>query len=236
MSAQKITINTIDPDGKWLYRVGGLSALALGIGYIVIMILYIPLGAPPNGAEARLTYLAGNTSAWWAILILSVLTDFLFVPLMFALYVALKGINRNLMLMATAFVGLFVVLDLALTWTNYASLITLSNDYVAATTDAQRAVIIAAATYPSLALEYIFLGVYIILIPAIGILITGIVMLEGNFSKSSAYVGLATGIFGTIGVVGPFFVNFLGIAIILASILTTIWALFVGYNSTDSVK
>jgi hypothetical protein len=230
MSAQKITINTIDPDGKWLYRVGGLSALALGIGYIVIMILYIPLGAPPNGAEARLTYLAGNTSAWWAILILSVLTDFLFVPLMFALYVALKGINRNLMLMATAFVGLFVVLDLALTWTNYASLITLSNDYVAATTDAQRAVIIAAATYPSLALEYIFLGVYIILIPAIGILITGIVMLEGNFSKSSAYVGLATGIFGIIGVLGPFFVNFLGIAIILASILTTVWALFVGYK------
>lgn len=40
---------------------------------------------------------------------LSVLTDFLFVPLI-----------------ATALVGLFVGLDLAVTWTNYASLLSLS--------------------------------------------------------------------------------------------------------------
>jgi hypothetical protein len=230
MSVQQMMVNTIDPGGKWLYRVGGISALALGIGYIIIMVLYIPLGAPPNGAEARLTYLAGNTSAWWAILALSVITDFLFVPMTFALYDALKGINRNLMLIAASCLGLFVVLDLAVTWINYASLITLSDNYAAATNDAQRAVIVTAATYPALVLESSLLGAYIILVPGIGILLTGIVMLEGNFSKSSAYLGLATGIFGTIAIVGPFFASFLSTAVILASILTTVWALFVGYK------
>lgn len=103
MSAPEMSVNAADPDGKWLYRVGGISAFALGIAYIIIIALYVPVGVPLSGAEARLTYLAGHTTAWWAIIGLSVLTDFLFVPVALALYVALKGINRNAMLVATAF-------------------------------------------------------------------------------------------------------------------------------------
>src|SRR6266496_6299294 len=129
MSVQKMMVNAVNPDGKWLYRMGGISALVLGITYIVIIALYVPVGAPPSGAEARLTYLAGNTTLWWAILGFSVLTDLLFVPVALSLYLALKGINRNVMLLATACVGLFIVLDLAITWTNYAALITLSGNY-----------------------------------------------------------------------------------------------------------
>src|SRR5664279_3968868 len=116
MRAQSMMISAVVPDGKWLYRVGGISAIAMGIAYIVLIALYVPMGAPPSSVEARLTYLAGNTTAWWAILGLSILTDFLFIPVALSLYLALKGINRNAMLVATAFLGLFVVLDLAVTW------------------------------------------------------------------------------------------------------------------------
>jgi hypothetical protein len=98
MSVQPMMVHEVDPDGKWLYRVGGISALVLGIAYIITIALYVPVGAPSSGAEARLTYLAGNTAVWWAILDLSVLTDFLFVPVTLSLYLALKGINRNAML------------------------------------------------------------------------------------------------------------------------------------------
>jgi hypothetical protein len=38
-------------------------------------------------------------------------------------------------------------------------------------------------------LESSLLGVYIILVPAVGILMTGLVMLKGIFSKSTAYFG-----------------------------------------------
>ena len=80
VGVQKMMIDAVDPDEKWLYRVGGISALILGLAYIATIALYVPVGAPPSGAEARLTYLAGKTRVWWAILALSVLTDFLFVP------------------------------------------------------------------------------------------------------------------------------------------------------------
>jgi len=233
MSAQNIMDNTVDPDWKWLYRVGGISALVLGIAYIIIIALYVPAGGPPSGSdvEARLIYLAENSTAWWGILGLSVLTDLLFIPMMLALYLALKGINRNAMLMATAFVMLFVVLDLAVTWTNYAALITLSGSYAAAANDAQRAVFIAAANYPYALLDSPHLmGVYTILVPAIGILMTGLVMLKGIFNKITAYLAVVSGILSIVSIVGTPFVSALWVTIIIASTLIAVWVFFVGYR------
>jgi hypothetical protein len=57
-----------------------------------------------------LRYFAWKTAVWWAIVGLSVLTDMLYVPVALSLYLVLKVINRNAMLIATAFVGLFIVL------------------------------------------------------------------------------------------------------------------------------
>jgi hypothetical protein len=230
MSAEKTTVTAVDPDGKWLYRAGGISALLLGIAYIITIPLYIQVGAPPSGGEARLQYLAGKTTVWWAILGLSVLTDFLFVPVALSLYLALKGANRNAMLVATAFVGLFIVLDLAVTWPNYASLITLSGNYAAAANDAQRMAYVGAADYASAVLESSLEGVYSIGTLSFGILMIGLVMLKGIFGKTTAYLGVLTGILGIVSVAGPFFVSALSAAIIVASVLTTVWVLFVGYR------
>src|SRR6266545_4143347 len=161
----------VDPDGKWLYRVGGISALVLGVAYIVIFPLYAHVGAPPSGdGEAWLKYLDGKTTVWWAILGLSVLTDFLFVPVALSLYLALKRVNRNAMLIGTALVLLFVVLDLAVTWPNFASLIVLSGSYAATTNDAERAAYVAAADYASAVLGSSLEAVYAILVPSLGIL------------------------------------------------------------------
>lgn len=225
-----MTIGAVDPDGRWLYRAGGISALSLGIGYIVIVALYVRIGAPPSGVEARLAYVAANTAVWWAIIGLSVLTDFLFVPVALSLYSALKEVNRSAMLLATACVAMFVVLDLAITWTNYAALITLSGRYAKAATEAQKAAVIAAAGYPCVVLESNLLFVYNTLVLAVGILMTGFVMLNGSFRKSIAYLGLATGILGVVSVVGPFFVSALKVTIIFTSVLTTVWVLFVGHG------
>jgi hypothetical protein len=230
MNTEKMMAHTVDPDGNSLYRVGGISALLLGIAYIITIPLYVYVGAPPSGGEARLQYLIGKTEVWWAILGLSVLTDVLFVPVALALYLALKGVNSNAMLLASACVGLFVVLDLAVTWTNYAALITLSGHYAAATNDAQRAADIAGANYASAILESSVEAVYSILILSVGILLIGLVMRKGIFGKSTAYVGVVTGVLGIVSVVGPFFVSALSSAIIIASALTTVWIVFVGFR------
>jgi hypothetical protein len=227
MSAEKMTVSVVDPDGKWLYRVGGISALVIGIAYIIILPLFAHVGGTPSsGGEVWLKYLEGKTTVWWAILGLCVFTDFLFVPVALSLYVALERVNRNAMLVATAFVGLFVVLDMAVTWTNYASLLTLSGLHTAATTDVQRAAYVAAANYASAVLASHTEVFYSIVDLSVAILITGFVMLKGKgvFSKTTAYLGLAAGIFGIVSIAGFF------VIIIINALLTTVWVLFVGYR------
>ena len=231
MSTEKMSVSAVDPDGKWLYRVGGISALLLGIGYLITIPLYVRVGAPPSGGgEAWLTYLAGKTAGWWAILALSVLTDVLFIPVALALYLALKGVGRNVMLLATAFVGLFVVLDLAVTWPNYGALITLGGNYAAATDDVQRAAYVAAANYASAVLTSNLEAVYSIGVLSVGILLMGVVMLKAIFGRITAYLGVVTGILGIVAVAGPPFMSALRITAIIVSVLTTIWVLLVGYR------
>jgi hypothetical protein len=231
MSAEKMRVHTVDPDGRRLYRVGGISALLLGIGYIITIPLFVSAGARPSGGgQAWLTYLAGKTTVWWAILGLSVLTDVLFVPVALALYLALQGLDRNAMLLATAFVGLFVALDLAVTWPHYAALITLSGNYAAATTDAGRAADVAAAEFASAVLGSTLEAVYSIAVPSVGILLAGVVMFKGVFNKATAYVGVVTGILGIVSVLGPLFVSALGLTVIVTSVLTTLWVLLVGFR------
>ena len=58
----------------------------------------------------------------------------------------------------------------------------------------------------------------------------GLIMLKGAFSKSTAYLGIATGLLGVVSVVGPVFVSALSVTIVVTSVLTTVWVLFVGYR------
>ena len=231
MNAQKMTVNEVYSNEKWLYRVGGISAIVLGMGYYIIIALYIPAGGPPPGSdvEARLIYLAEHSRAWWGIVSLSVLTDLLYIPITFALYSALKEINRSMMLLATACILLFVVLELGITWINYAVLLNLSSSYAAAVNDAQRAVLVATASYPFAVLDsHHLLGVYTILMPGIGIFMIGLLMLKGVFNKVTAWLALVSSSLTIVSVVGTPFVSALGVTIILGSTLITVWAFFVG--------
>jgi len=207
-----------------------MSAIVLSMSYIIITVLYVMGGALPSGGEEWLKHIAKHTLEWKAILGFSVLTDFLFVFVLWSLYWALKEINRNATLAGIGFVGLFVVLDLAVTWPNYSSLISLSTKYAIATNDTQRMAFVAAANYAYGVLSSSLFAVYAILVPALGISIIGLVMLKGTFSKVTAYLGVVTGILGIISVVGPFFLTALGMVAIITSVLTTVWVLFVGFK------
>jgi len=227
-----VKIKKFDNDSadKWLYQIGGISAFVIGIAYVIIIVLYVLAGAPPHGGEAGLTYLAGQTTVWWFIVGLSVLTDFLFVPVLLSLYHGLREINRGLMQIGTILFALFIVLDLGVTWPNYSSLIQLSQNYGTATNEDQRLSHVSAANYASEVLTSPILSLYIILIPALAILIISLVMLKGIFSKTTAYLGMATGVLGIVSVVGPFLFSVLGLTVILASVLTLLWCLFVGHK------
>ena len=57
---QKTMDKVVDSD-KWMYKVGGISALLVFIGYFVIIALYAT-GFPPSGSEERLIFFAGHTT------------------------------------------------------------------------------------------------------------------------------------------------------------------------------
>lgn len=230
MNARNTIASAVHPQWKGMYRLGAISAFILVISYLIIIALYIPVYPFPDEGQAMLEYLNGKTSVWWAIIGVSALTDFLYALIAFSLYQALKGINRNAMVVATGLAWLFVVLELATTWPNYATLITLSDGYAAATTGAQRAAYVASANYATAVLNSILLEVYAILVPALGTLLTGLVMRRGLFNKVTAYLGVVTGVLGIVSVVGPLFVSALAPTIVLTSLLTTIWFLLVAFR------
>ena len=229
MSAHPMATDS-EADDRPLYRVGGLAALGIAIGYLVIIPIYVAVGAPPAGADAWLGYLAGKTAPWWAILGLSVLTDLLFIPLALALYRALRRTDSNTMALAATFIVLFVAVDLAVTWTNYAVLISVADRYAAAATDAERAAQMAAATSASALLSSTVEAVYSIGILSVGILMIGIVTARSTFGRLAAWLAIATGILGILAVVGPLLVRGLSAMAILASLLTTIWLFVVGFR------
>lgn len=219
---------SIDPDGKWIYRIGGIAAFILVIGYFLTFPAYALLGFYPTGDEERLVYFAQHATGWWVIAGLMVFTDLLIVPTFLALYQVLKGINRNAMLLAIACEGLFIAVDLAVTWTAHSSLLALGSNYAAATSDIQRATFVAAAGYPSTMLDSPLGGIYAILIPALGILLTAPVMSKGIFSKSTVYLGWAVGISGIVAGMSPFFPEALSAMPIINALLVMVWYLFVG--------
>lgn len=221
---------TESSEEKWLYRLGGLSAFVLVIGYILTFPIYAWVGdAPPSDVEAQLAYFAEHGTGWWIILGLMVFTDLLYIPIFMALYQALQDINRNLMAVACAMIGLFVVLDLSLTWTSYSSLIMSGSLYASAVTEGQKAALVAGAGYPSTMLDSPLLGTYAILIPSLGFLFTGLALRKGALGKTAAFLALVVGLTGIV-FMGSYFLEVLAIFRIINALLATAWFLVVGWQ------
>lgn len=221
---------TVDPEGKWFYRVSGIAAFVLVVGYFLTFPIYFWVGdQPASGVEAQLAYFAEHAGGWWAIVFLMVFTDLLIVPIFFGIYMALKHVNKGLIFMALAFKAfLFVILDLAVTWTAYSTMIIAGVQYGAATTEAQRAALAAAAAYASAMLGgNPVLGTYAILIPSLGVLFAGLVMLKGVFNKATAYIAVVTGLTGILWM-GSFFIDGLDMIRYINAMLATVFYLLVG--------
>jgi hypothetical protein len=130
--------------------------------------LYMDRLPPATGGEAWFHYLPGKATVWWVILWLMVVTDLLYLPISWALWTALHRTGKNLMLAAVVCLNLFVVLDLAVTWTSHASLLMLFQNYAGTGDDAHRAACVAAADYASVVWTTPLLRFYVMVIPALG--------------------------------------------------------------------
>jgi hypothetical protein len=216
-------------DRSWrdLYRAGGLAALLASLMYIsALVVLVVTPPAPAAGGEAILRYIAAHRSVYILEQVLWLAPSVLLVVTFLALCAALIGVNRSY----AAIGGVLAIASWALplvypaTGGGAPALVYLSDHYMAAGDAVQRAALAAAAE--GFVAQNVIPGAAGILEP-IGILIMSLVMLGGVFSRSLAYLGIAT---GAIGIVSESLRPVLGGGYVVYGLLLLVWLIAVGWG------
>jgi hypothetical protein len=161
---------------KPLYRVGGVAALITAVLIPLQIIVFIAWPPPLEGLVIDwFTLFQSNRLLGLLSLDLLLLVDYvLLVPIVLALYVTLRRTRESLMAIATA---LYFVAIAAYFASNTAfEMLSLSDQYAAATTDAQRAMYLAAGQAMLATFEGTAFQVSYVLASVAGIII-GAVML-----------------------------------------------------------
>jgi len=227
---------TVDPSWKNLYRVGTAAALIAALVFrrnIGAEIILFTGQAPPNTVVGWFTLLHDNSLLGLSFLNVFDIIDYALVGLMFlALYAALRQANESYMAIATilGFVGIAVYFA-----SNTAfSMLSLSDQYAAATTDVQRSTFLAAGQAVLAMVEGTGIYTSFLLLAVAGMIISA-VMLRGNiFSKATAYVGILASAFDLVYCIAiPFLpaadADLVAICTIpAAGLLLMIWHILIG--------
>ncbi len=216
-----------DPSWRGLYRAGGISGVLFIVLTIVSIVLVFtkPLPQSLSGA-ATLQNIASNRSLYILKQVLWLGPSVLAMVVFLALYRALKHLDKSYAALGALLGIASEILTLAYPTTaeGAPALVYLSDQYVAATTDAQRAAF-ASAAEGFIAQNNIPSAPGIL--TAIGILVISLVMLRGVFHKGVAYLGIAT---GAIGIITESLRPLLGLGYIGYGLLLPTWFLAVGWK------
>jgi len=183
----------MDRDSTWksLYKIGGMAAFivaVLTLGEIVFFIIY----PPPETISGWFDLFQSNALVaildFWG---LEVPMYFMFILVFLTLYFLLKETNQSLM--AIALIGVIVGSAIFLSTNNPFSMLTLSNQYAAATIDSEKSSLLAAgqiilSNTNQRAVGGFNIGLFLVSIAG---LLTSMVMLQSRvFNRSTAYIGI----------------------------------------------
>lgn len=155
--------------------------------------------------------------------------DFLLIAPSIALYLILRRHNKILAIMGTALQLFFVVYDVAVTELNSLTLVSLSQSYTTASTDAMRAAYLGAATY-----GYAALPIQTVLsfgIGVVGFLLWCVPMAKSSiFRRRTAIFGAAISIIGILGCASPLISSpgIIGLFFYITVPVFGLWLLLVG--------
>jgi hypothetical protein len=212
---------TADSRWNWLYRIGGAAAM-LSVVIVPIQIVVFMAWPPPSTIADWFALFQNNGFVGLlAFEFLFVVDAALGIPTILALYIALRRTSESFMAIALA-VGL--VASVALITARPAfEMLYLSSQYAAATTEAQRSILLAAGE----AMRATFYGTAFNTSNVLGninLLIVPLVMLRSNlFGKATAYMGILAGILG-LAMYVPTVGLFLGI---LSALFLAIWRILI---------
>lgn len=219
-----------------LYRVGGLSALiaaVLEIGAVFISIIFaraVP-GPPPGAVVQWFTLLHDHRFVGLTYLGILDLIAIALISMMFlALCVALRRGHTTSMAVAAALAFLGIAVYLATS--TVVPMVSLSDQYAAATTDAKRSLLVAAG-HAVLAVGGVGTGAYMsfLLMGVAGLVISVVMLRTSIFSRAAAYVGILANVATLAYYVVPLVAPSAGVLFLwISGLLFLIWMILVGHR------
>ena len=190
---EKPSSEDVDPTWNGLYKVGGSAALIIAAMYLLAMVIYIPAnlaGPPPSTVLEWFTLFQNDRlTALFFLGFADIIIMICSGPMFLALYAVLRRTNRTWMVIATSFA--FVGMAVYLATNTVFSMRSLSDQFAAATTEAQKSLFLAAGQATIAMVEGTggrYMGLPLVWISS---LIVSVVMLQSKvFSKATAYVGI----------------------------------------------
>jgi hypothetical protein len=205
-------VGEAEADWRWLYRIGGLAAAILVVATVLHSSVFFVVGLPDDVVGWFGLFGDSPLGGLLAFELLMVIYVVLSVPVVLALYVALRRASPSLM---AVYIGLSLIGIVGFIVARPAfEMLSLSEGYAAASIDAERSAYLAAgqatlAVYHGTAFWVSYL------LGSIGGLIVAAVMLRtAVFSKTTGYLRIASSVldFGL-------FVPVIGLTISLGSVL-----------------
>jgi hypothetical protein len=190
---QVIDNETADTRWKSLYKVGGAAAL-IAAALLLTEIIVFTIWPQPNTVTNYFVLFQDNKLIGLLdFYLLEFFTYALFVPIFLAIYVAIRRANESYAALALALAITGIAVFLATN--NPFSMLSLSNQYAAATTDTQKDLYLAAgqailANTNQRAVEGFNMGFF--LLSTAGVIISIVMLRSKIFSKVIAYVGILT--------------------------------------------
>lgn len=224
-------------DSKWinLYKVGGMAAIIAAV-LLLIEIIVFTIWPQPSTVLGYFTLLQTNKIIGLIdFYLLEVIAYILFIPMFLAIYFALRRFNESYMLIAIfmAILGITIFLST----NNSFSMLNLSNQYVNATTEAQKAIILAAGQILVVNTGQRAIGGFnmgLLLISVAGVIMSTIMLKSNNFGNKTAYVGILAFAISLAEyvrmIIVPSELTLLLIIAILSGVLLMIWLVLVGQS------
>jgi hypothetical protein len=196
-----------DPAWNPLYRIGGIAALAI-LAFVPIQMAVFFIWPMPTSVVDWFALFQTNGLVALVDMDLLLIVDYVLTGLVFlALYVVLRRHSASFMTVA-------LVAELVAIATYFAStvafeMLSLSGRYAAATTDLERAALVAAGEVMLATWQGTAFVVSYLLAGAAALIVSVIMLRSGLFGRVAAFAGIAMGVAGlvppTLGTVGLIF-------------------------------
>jgi len=185
--------NAESTDSRWkgLYKVGGAAALVAAMLLATEIIVFIIWPLPSTVTGYFTLFQSNRLIGLLDFYLLEFLAYALFVPVFLAISVALRRANESYIALATTLAMIGIAVFLATN--NPFSMLSLSDQYAAATTDAQRSLFLAAGQAILASTNQRAVGGFntgFLFFSIAGLMVSTVMLQSKTFSKVIAYVGV----------------------------------------------